>query len=137
MKLEQRVQELEQEVALLKGQIQATLLDIQEQMLKRAYPSLQADDGAPVTSGATNDAQSYKTMSARPAPVEQPDDPYAEAQSAVSAPIVKQISANAPYEPEDDFEEPIYAPPMPRALTVSMAASGKVGPPRPERLSSE
>ncbi|MBE0691440.1 MAG: hypothetical protein IH587_15080 [Anaerolineae bacterium] len=117
MKLEQRVQSLEQELALLKGQIQATLLDIQEQMLKRSYPSLQADDEAPDSSPA-RDAQSTKVMTARTAPAEHPESHFAGSppggQSA-AAPVVRQISANAPYEPEDDVEEPVYAPPVQRA----------------------
>jgi len=117
VKLEQRVQALEQEVALLKGQIQATLLDIQEQMLKRTYPALQADDGASANV-ATSNAPSVKVMTAKAEPVELPDHHYAESspgEQVAAAPVVRQISANAPYEPEDDFEAPIYAPPMPRA----------------------
>jgi hypothetical protein len=44
MNLEQRVMALEQEVELLKAQIQTTLLDIQEQMLNQAYPVLRGDE---------------------------------------------------------------------------------------------
>ncbi|MCC6616393.1 MAG: hypothetical protein IT320_23165 [Anaerolineae bacterium] len=115
MNLEQRVQALEQEVALLKGQIQATLLDIQEQMLKHAYPALQGEQEAP-DSPNTRDAQSLKVMTAKPAPAEQPENYAAGMPSVapVAAPVVRQISANAPYEPEEEFDEPVYAPPMPR-----------------------
>ena len=42
MDLEKRVEALEQEVEILKNQIQATLLDIQEQILTNAYPSLRS-----------------------------------------------------------------------------------------------
>src|SRR5690242_17235414 len=44
MDLEHRVQMLEQEHQILKGQIQATLLDIQEQLLTNAYPALRAEE---------------------------------------------------------------------------------------------
>lgn len=47
--LEQRIQALEREVQLLKGQIQATLLEINEQLLSQAYPTLMGGDAAPVT----------------------------------------------------------------------------------------
>lgn len=43
MDLENRVKQLEQEVAVLKGQIQTTLLDIQEQLLTNAYPALRSE----------------------------------------------------------------------------------------------
>lgn len=51
MNLEQRVEELEMEVQLLKGQIQTTLLDIHEMLLNRTYPALHA--GEPSTTAAT------------------------------------------------------------------------------------
>ncbi|MDX2137644.1 MAG: hypothetical protein SF123_06080 [Chloroflexota bacterium] len=44
MNLEQRVQALEQEVELLKAQIHATLLDIQEQLLTNTYPALRSGE---------------------------------------------------------------------------------------------
>ena len=44
MDLEQRVQALEQELEILKNQIQTTLLEIQEQLSTKAYPSLRAED---------------------------------------------------------------------------------------------
>ena len=39
-----RVQQLEQELQLLKAQIQSTLLDIQEQLLSNRYPALRLDE---------------------------------------------------------------------------------------------
>ncbi|MBZ0275990.1 MAG: hypothetical protein K8I60_07595 [Anaerolineae bacterium] len=42
MDLEKRVQELEQELLILKNQIQTTLLDIQEQLLTQTYPALRS-----------------------------------------------------------------------------------------------
>ena len=44
MDLEHRVLMLEQEMQILKGQIQATLLEIQEQVLTNTYPALRAED---------------------------------------------------------------------------------------------
>lgn len=49
MSLEKRVEELEKEVALLKAQIQTTLLDIQEQLANQAYPALRGDEPEPST----------------------------------------------------------------------------------------
>jgi hypothetical protein len=43
MDLEKRVQQLEEELEILKNQIQMTLLDIQEQLLTNAYPSLRSE----------------------------------------------------------------------------------------------
>lgn len=50
MNLEQRVEALEMEVQLLKGQIQTTLLDIHEMLLNRTYPALHT--GEPSTPAA-------------------------------------------------------------------------------------
>src|SRR5450432_2809169 len=44
MDMEQRVKILEQELEILKGQIQATLLEIQEHILTNAYPALRAEE---------------------------------------------------------------------------------------------
>jgi hypothetical protein len=57
--LEHRVKVLEQELEILKNQVQATLLDIQEQLLSSYHPALRAGhvngsdgfDGAPVEAG--------------------------------------------------------------------------------------
>jgi hypothetical protein len=45
--LEHRVSMLEQELTILKNQIQTTLLDIQEQLLTGQYPALRAEGSAP------------------------------------------------------------------------------------------
>lgn len=44
MNLEQRIDALEQELQVLKNQIQATLLDMQEFMLTNSFPALRADE---------------------------------------------------------------------------------------------
>lgn len=46
MNLERRVQMLEQEVEILKNQVQETLLDIKEKVLTQTYPSLRAESNA-------------------------------------------------------------------------------------------
>lgn len=49
MNLESRLEKLEHEFKILKGEIQTTLLEIQEQILIHYYPTLRADDGVPPT----------------------------------------------------------------------------------------
>ena len=46
MEIERRLDSIEQEVQLLKAQIQATLLDIQEQLLTSKYPTLRMEEPA-------------------------------------------------------------------------------------------
>jgi hypothetical protein len=48
MNLEQRVEMLEQELQILKSQIHATLLDLQEHILTNSYPTLRSDGPTPV-----------------------------------------------------------------------------------------
>ncbi len=47
MALEDRIKLLEGEIAVLKGQIHSTLLEIQEQILNHYYPDLRADESGP------------------------------------------------------------------------------------------
>jgi len=47
MELEDRVKTLEDELKILKNQIQSTLLDIEEQVLIHYYPTLRAEDTSP------------------------------------------------------------------------------------------
>lgn len=56
MDLEQRVQLLEQEMEILKNQIQHTLLDIQETVLTQAYPSLRSEASAPAVEPRPSEA---------------------------------------------------------------------------------
>ena len=74
--LEQRVQALEQEVHLLKSQIRATLLDIQEQLLTGAYPSLRKDGETPQPSPTMREAPPSPIKQVKPAPPRMlPDEP--------------------------------------------------------------
>ncbi len=59
MELDKRVQALEEELQVVKNQIQQALLDIQEQLLSHAYPELHAEDvdpgpTAPIRSASVN-----------------------------------------------------------------------------------
>ncbi len=88
MELEQRVALLEQEINVLKNEIQATLLDIEEQILTGAYPALRAADlastGDPDQVSASRNVALDSRIDAT-AKNEQPPLPYAS---------VRQIALN-------------------------------------------
>lgn len=63
MELERRVKTLEQEMKILKNQIQTTLRDIQEQVLMHYYPSLRSD-GEEVLTSTTDQEIPKETNSA-------------------------------------------------------------------------
>lgn len=73
MELEQRVKTLEQEIKILKGQIQRTLLDVQEQLLIHYHPSLRIAENAPAegvpVARTLVDAESDTPKSKIPAPI--------------------------------------------------------------------
>lgn len=124
MDLEQRVKMLEQEVALLKGQIQASLLDIQEQLLMNTYPALRAE-GA---SQPDMRAQVIDTVPEPPAPVVQAVRPEPKADSEPPAayprveisieeavPVVQKVRLQPVYEesrPEPPAAEPAVSTPV-------------------------
>lgn len=89
MDLEQRVTMLEQELQILKNQIQATLLDIQEHLLTNAYPSLRAE--------ARPETAPVKTVSAKPAA---PAAPETEPAPPTGQPLVRQVSLKEVQTPE-------------------------------------
>jgi len=97
MDLEHRVQMLEQELQILKGQIQATLLEIQEHLLTNAYPALRAEE-PPRTAGSNPAPTASKigAMSAGPngahAQVEVPDDEEESAVTMPVPPIVRRVT---------------------------------------------
>jgi hypothetical protein len=80
MELEQRVKALEQEVEILKNQIQATLLDIREMLLTSAYPSLRAGDAE------------KQTEPKRPARAAQPAQGPSQGETPDEAPIVRKVA---------------------------------------------
>lgn len=81
MDLERRVQMLEQEVEILKNQVQETLLDIKEKVLTQTYPSLRAESKTQPIESQQNGGHG------RSAPME--DYPS-------EAPAVRQVSTRQP-----------------------------------------
>lgn len=74
MNPEQRLQALEEEVQLLKNQIQAILLEVQEQLLTNAYPALRANSprsAEPPTPPTRSPLKSFNITTLEP---DQPDD---------------------------------------------------------------
>lgn len=97
--LEQRIQALEQEVQLLKGQIRATLLDIHEQLLTNAYPSLRMDgDGQASSAMGRPDAHLSKTAALQDA------DTLNKALRPVSQPPIKQVKPAQTANTVNDFD---------------------------------
>lgn len=66
MNLEQRVQALENEVAVLKNQIQTTLLDIQAMLMTNAHPALRGEAQTPSNSWHDDTAPAAPPTSALP-----------------------------------------------------------------------
>lgn len=99
MNLEQRVTMLEEEVQLLKNQIQTTLLAIQEQILSNTYPSLRTDDGEVAQMAHA------------------PETPAPEQSSRTTEGLrgVNRVSLDSPDQPnpEPPINKPSVAPPPP------------------------
>jgi hypothetical protein len=114
MNLEQRVQALELEVQVLKNQIQATLLDIREQLLNGTYPALRGEDSSPEPGAAPAVAATAPQPAvARPADSLKEDVPVAG--------HVRQVSLKdlqAPDFDEDTDEAVIPNYPAPPAASV-------------------
>lgn len=107
MDLEQRVAMLEQELQILKNQIQATLLDIQEHLLTNAYPALRAEGEF------SQEPPPVKTVSASDNAPEQDGQPNApHLTPCPESQLVRQISLED-LEPEyEAYESPTQpAPP--------------------------
>lgn len=79
MELEQRVKTLEQEIKILKGQIQRTLLDVQEQLLIHYHPSLRT---------AESDSDEEKVFVL---PTISNEGDHAVSESKIPAPIISQV----------------------------------------------
>ncbi len=104
MDVDDRVKALEEEVLILKNQIQATLLEIQELMLKQTHPSLQMVEApkeaqaAPAVTPVVL-VQDERTTNAplklvSPSPAQQPQAPQAQS-SAPTAPLNRARAAQA------------------------------------------
>ena len=99
MDLEQRVQLLEQEMEILKNQIQHTLLDIQETVLTQAYPSLRSEASAPAV---------------KPDPIEAPADaPAVVSNGKNPLPPADTTSPNVRRVSLDDIARPTDRQPVP------------------------
>jgi hypothetical protein len=118
MDLEQRVETLEQELQILKNQIQTTLLDIQEQILTNAYPSLRAEEispppgmksssknGAPITTLSFNTPSTDETQGAMSG-------------DSGSIPNVRQVSL-------DDLETDTRKPTSPKVSPTPQPTAGE------------
>lgn len=65
MELEKRVQMLEQELQVLKNQIQATLLDMREQLLNNTYPALHSE-ALPIPESAVSPVRTVAVTASQP-----------------------------------------------------------------------
>lgn len=106
MKIENRVEALELELKILKNEIQATLLEIREQVLNHYYPELRAEEPArPVARAAANGAGNGNGR-AKPIP--------AKPSANGGPPPFSDIFLQDLGEELDDFEDEEPAPPAQR-----------------------
>lgn len=147
MALEDRVRELEEELKVLKNEIQTTLLDIQEQILSHYYPSLYPSANKEANLAQVNVARQTAEAAAPPtAPAAMPTaaapvtPPHAPVNGAVqvnpSAPSYhgkyKTQTITLVEEPEetaDDEPEPLPEEPAPKRLAVVPTAAPKKAAP--------
>jgi hypothetical protein len=117
MSLEKRVEELEKEVALLKAQIQTTLLDIQEHLANQAYPALRGDE--PEHSSTPN------RNGRKPQPDWEPQDA---SRTLMKSPLrqVRISDDDLPIDPD-----PPTQPDVVRAKKIPAAAPEPIPAPRP------
>ncbi|MFP4321347.1 MAG: hypothetical protein ACLFTK_02740 [Anaerolineales bacterium] len=110
--LERRVQVLEEECQILKNQIHATLLMLQEAVLTNAYPALRAQDGSPQPPEVPQPVKQVR-LSQDPAPSAAPPE---------QAAVVQQIRPQA----QPPLAE--IAQPEPRQAPASVPGSDNVHP---------
>lgn len=100
MALEDRVRELEEELKVLKNEIQTTLLDIQEQILSHYYPSLYPSANKEANLAQVSVArQAAETAVSPPTPAAAPSAPAqaaAPAQAVAPAPVDTSANGIAP-----------------------------------------
>ena len=116
MDLERRVEALEKELQILKAQIQTTLLDIQEQILTNAYPTLRAENAAPERPAAPA-AAPITILAAHPEAAAQP------AQSAQPPAAAEDTGINVRKVTLSDHDD---APPEPPAREQSSRRENSV-----------
>lgn len=123
MNLEQRVQQLEQELEILKNQIQTTLLEIQDRMLTQTYPMLRTAEDRPSTPAAA---------SATPTPQPQPNTPRPPLLAVPDEPSDGDVKVR-----RVNLEE-LRREPTPAAQTAPvMPPTAPPPPPRPSRKAQQ
>lgn len=150
MDLEKRVEQLEQELEILKNQIQTTLLAIQEHVLSNTYPALRAPErGMGSAPAEVVPSHTEEPTPPPPSPRKQiklasditPEDDADDTPEVKPAAIVKRVenrsAKSAPSTPEPDLEpEPESSPkpqrvPDPPKARVAQAARDEIGSDRP------
>lgn len=132
--LERRVQTLEQEFDVVKHQIQATLLDIQEQLLTNTHPSLRAEEAASSEdrrqlAAPDHPAKSFSAVQSVPATApqsatEMPGNSHGEPSSlpTVRKVSLEDLTATQPSSPSSHKTAPI-PPGVPSADWSSLSKS--------------
>ncbi|MHB0856078.1 MAG: hypothetical protein ACYC5M_00740 [Anaerolineae bacterium] len=108
MELEQRVKLLEDELKILKNQIQTTLLEIQEQILVHYYPALRAESAQ---AGDAPLASLQPTLNAVPDPASAAPVPVVKSFTLKDAAptTIRAVTASAPLAPAELDGETISA----------------------------
>ncbi len=120
-----RVQQLEQEVQLLKAQIQSTLLDIQEQLLSNKYPSLRMDEQPKRLDEDTDKSHGWKAP--RPVPQTLPE---LESVNPSPVPVIRLETAPqqppAAQQPPKQTQPPLELPNRPLLTNEDWVALSKI-----------
>lgn len=116
MSLEKRVEVLEQELEILKNQIQATLLDIRQELLTGKHPSLRSEDLSSADSSMppTPHVKSVDVESSTP-----------DHEPAEPAPVFRKVvpEQSAPVAPPPRQEEFIQEPPLDARADSNLASA--------------
>lgn len=107
MDLEQRVQLLEQELEILKNQIQHTLVDIQETVLSQTYPSLRAEVSAPVVELRPVETPILSTITSNDSPSQNGNSKGPVPPTDATSPIVRRVSFGDITHPPDQQTVPM------------------------------
>jgi len=111
MDMEQRVKTLEQEMKILKNQVQKTLLDIQEQILVHYHPALRTEDDALEENG--------KAQKETARPFTPPASNMQRSSESAGAPKVRQVSLADLRQPQPQGTRPSAEPAQPAAPPAS------------------
>ena len=121
MDLEQRMAKMEEEIHILKNQIQSTLLDIEEQIMNHYYPSLRSGDEEEAPSASPR-GQGRSRVSERP----EPEPPTADegAHIAIKRVTLGDVRQGKPQR-VDDGEHRMKAPNADAVNTAALLAWAK------------